>query len=314
MIKVVYNEKQVADPGKQPLENKGYTPSPSARKPLELAVALRLFRGVEFIEPLPLNIDDLKLCHDAKYVDDVMNLKTENGFGTISQSVVDSLPYTNGAMYTAAKVATKANPACALVSGFHHACYEGWKGHGWFCTFNGLMIAAMKLLAEGYERICIIDADMHHGNGTDDILDKLPHLREKIIHFSLGDWFDMPEDADDYMDCFLPGHTVDQYLGSNVKNTSSDKIQVLRPFAKPDLIIYQAGADVHIDDPYGGILNTDQIYERDRRMFSLAKDAGIPIAWNLAGGYQTDENGSIQKVLDLHLNTFKACEEVYGMN
>jgi uncharacterized Fe-S radical SAM superfamily protein PflX len=51
--------------------------------------------------------------------------------------------------------------------------------------------------------------------------------------------------------------------------------------------------------------------ERDRKMFTIAKELRIPLAWNLAGGYQVEENGSIQKVIDLHLNTFKVCQEVY---
>lgn len=53
--------------------------------------------------------------------------------------------------------------------------------------------------------------------------------------------------------------------------------------------------------------------ERDRRMFCIAKDLNIPIAWNLAGGYQIDADGSFRKVIDLHMNTFLAAKEVYGL-
>mgnify|MGYP006274318785 CR=1 FL=1 len=295
MINVIYNEKQVADPGKQTLEQRGYTPSPSAKKPMELAEQLVGRKSIIFIDPIPVSIEDIKLVHDSDYVDGIFSLKLENGFGTISQSVVDSLPYTNGAMYTAAKTAAVYSPSCALVSGFHHAMYHGWKGHGWFCTFNGLMITAAKLLSEGMRRICIIDADMHWGNGTDNILIAKPDL--KIIdHLSLGAMFEDSSQQDKYLKVFDENNIIDNMLE-----------------LKPDLIIYQAGADVHIDDPYGGVLTTDQIFERDLRMFSLAKKHKIPICWNLAGGYQVDEKGSIQKVLDIHLNTFEACEKVYGL-
>ena len=94
MIKVVYNEKQVADPGKQTLELQGYTPSPSAKKPMEVAQQLRSRKNIEFVDPVALSIEDIKLVHDPEYVDGIFSLKLENGFGTISQSVVDSLPYT----------------------------------------------------------------------------------------------------------------------------------------------------------------------------------------------------------------------------
>ncbi len=80
---------------------------------------------------------------------------------------------------------------------------------------------------------------------------------------------------------------------------------------RPDVIIYQAGADVHINDPYGRILTTEQMFVRDSSMFAIAKDLKIPLAWNLAGGYQIDTDGSIQKVIELHLNTFRACQQIY---
>ena len=50
---------------------------------------------------------------------------------------------------------------------------------------------------------------------------------------------------------------------------------------------------------------------RDATIFKLAKEAGIPLAWNLAGGYQRDPDGGISKVVDLHLNTFRAAIEAH---
>jgi acetoin utilization deacetylase AcuC-like enzyme len=62
---------------------------------------------------------------------------------------------------------------------------------------------------------------------------------------------------------------------------------VVRGFAGYDLLLYQAGADPHIDDPLGGFLTTDELAERDRIVFSVAKEIGIPVVWNLAGGSAT---------------------------
>lgn len=296
-IGVVYSPKQVADPGVQAVEGKGWTPSPSARKPHEIAAALQGLDEIKFIEPEPVSIDDIKACHDPAYVDGVMSLQLENGFGTISQSVVDSLPYTNGAMYTAAKLARTDFPTCALVAGFHHACYEGWKGHGHFCTFNGLVIAARKLIQEGMPRVAIIDCDMHIGNGTENILcrSEFAPYTDRIVHMTFGKYYGYPNQAKKYLEELAVNGRVHQMLYKT----------------KPSVIIYQAGVDVHVDDPYGGVLTTFEMYERDRRMFSIANWLGIPIAWDLAGGYQIDSDGSIQKVIDLHLNTFAACNEVY---
>lgn len=294
MIKVFYTDKQAVDQGDQGFSN-GIIKSPSAQKPAQIAEALKDFPNIEFIEPHPITRNDIKLCHDAKYVDDIMDLKEENGFANKSKEVSESLLYTNGAQYEAAKAATNENPTCALVSGFHHAGYKRWKGLGYFCTFNGLMIAATKLIAENnVKKIAIIDCDMHWGNGTDNILKYMPNISSSILHVSFGKHFHSPKDSDNYME--------------KMKGLSSDIYEF-----KPDLIIYQAGADVHINDPYGGVLTTEEMFERDKIMFSIAKDNNIPITWNLAGGYQLDEDGSCSKVIKLHLNTFEACKEVYGI-
>ncbi len=75
---------------------------------------------------------------------------------------------------------------------------------------------------------------------------------------------------------------------------------------KPGVIIYQAGADAHCEDPLGGILTTEELMERDRKVFEIARDLGVGIAWTLAGGYQKDSDGGISKVVEIHLNTFRA--------
>ena len=296
-MKVFYSPKQVVDQGEQNLA--GIIKSPSAMKPKYIAEAIKDFTYIELVEPNPVIIDDLKLCHEASYVDNVMNLVVENGFGCKSKEVNASLLYTNGAMLDAARAATANSPSCALVSGFHHAGYHGWKGLGYFCTFNGLIITAMKLLQEHMSKITIIDCDMHWGNGTDNILSCKPELYRQIKHITFGKVFHSSNDADEYLNEL----TVDE---------NGCVYSELAEY-KPDVILYQAGADVHVNDPYGGIFNTEQIYERDLRIFRIAKSLNIPIAWNLAGGYQIEEDGSIDKVIEIHLNTFKACQEVYGL-
>lgn len=289
MINVFFSDKLTVDQGDQ-----GFGPrvikSPSAMKPKLVAEAIKGIDGVTFTEPTPVDWEDFKLAHDSSYVDGIKNLTIENGFGNISQAVNDTLPYTTGAMYDAAKAATVETPCCALVSGFHHAAYKRWRGFGYFCTFNGLVVAARKL----HERVMIIDCDMHFGNGTEDCLKELGKsgVADSIFHYSFGKYFSQPSDADDYLNMLLKNGPIYGAL----KDCSITKI------------IYQSGADVHVDDPYGGVLTTEQMYERDRRVFEMARDLEIPIAWNLAGGYQTP----VEKVIDLHVQTFKACKEING--
>lgn len=291
-IPVIYSPKQVSDSGS--------IISPSGHKPAEMVKHLQARPNskfeIEFLEPVPLDARDFIRAHKESYVRDILTLRIPNGFGTISKSVCDSLPYTNGAMYTAAKAATPDAPACALVSGFHHAGWDNCSERlGLFCTFNGLVISALKLIEEdGLKKVSIIDADMHWGNGTDEILGKLSESRRQAIHhFTFGKHFTKPIHADRYLPAF---NVVEQELS----------------LFKPDLVLYQSGADTHKNDPSGGILTTSQMFQRDYRMFSIAKKLRIPLAWDLAGGYQKGPDGNIDKVLRLHYNTFRACAMVHG--
>jgi acetoin utilization deacetylase AcuC-like enzyme len=173
-----------------------------------------------------------------------------------------------------------------------------------FCTFNGLMIASAKLLVEHskhFKKIAIIDCDAHYGNGTDDILDHLPEFSDSIYHYTFGKKFPDRHGRTPYT--FAEGN---KYI-EEFPYVERDLVEF-----KPDLVIYQAGADPHINDPYGGILTTEQMYIRDLKMFSICNRLNIPIAWNLAGGYQVGLDGDISKVIELHLNTLKAAISVYG--
>ena len=75
-----------------------------------------------------------------------------------------------------------------------------------------------------------------------------------------------------------------------------------------DIVLYQAGADPHVDDPFGGYLTTSQMRRRDKLVFETANKLGVPLVWNLAGGYQQP----IDKVLELHNNTLEECIRAYG--
>lgn len=179
--------------------------------------------------------------------------------------------------------------AIAPCSGFHHAGYDFASS---FCTFNGLMVTAAVLLEEGKVRkIGILDCDQHWGNGTQDIIDRL-HLGDRVVHYTPCRAFARPQRAEAFL-AMLP--------------------QLLMAFADCDLVLYQAGADPHINDPLGGWLTTEQLYRRDARVFDSLRKMSIPVAWNLAGGYQRDADGTIRPVLTIHDNTLHAFAESCGV-
>jgi acetoin utilization deacetylase AcuC-like enzyme len=266
--------------------------SPSSKKPaLVVAEWRKKFPGKVNLCGVPAaTVEDFALAHDIDFVRDTLSCTIPNGFNNKDTKVAASLPYTTGSMVTAAKyllMSEEAGVAVSPTSGFHHAAYNRSMG---FCTFNGLMVTTVKLLKEGLaKKVGILDCDFHYGNGTDDIIAKL-NLDESVVHFTAGADYTSPQMAQRFMDR-LP--------------------KVLEDFVGRDILLYQAGADAHKDDPFGGLLTDEQLYRRDKMVFEFCKAQKLPVVWNLAGGYQVAPDGSIQKVLDIHNNTFRAMVEVY---
>ena len=258
--------------------------SPSAAKPAKVMEAwLKEWPDLEVASFDPIRKEDLYAVHDRHYVDDVFALSTVNGFGTYDPKVNASLLYTCGSLVAATKhVMDHGGVAVSPTSGFHHA---GYASGGGYCTFNGLALAAVIAANDGH-RVAIIDCDYHYGNGTAEILRTIPSAN--IKHESFGAKFHHPEQGGEYLS-YLYGMWVKGY------------------FDDVDVILYQAGADVHVDDPLGGVLTTEQMQERDRIMFQCAHQHGIPLVFNLAGGYLSDSAGTSAPVIALHSNTMRAC-------
>ena len=264
--------------------------SPSPGKP-EAVVRDWLASGlpIEVRDFAAATRQDLYRAHDRAYVDGVLELRIANGFGNRSPEIARSLLFTSGAMLAAAEEALiNRCVAVAPVSGFHHA---GFDDGGGYCTFNGLVVTAMALRAAGLaERIGILDLDQHWGNGTADIIDVIS--LDYIEHYSAGAEYSHPQQAAEFL----------RRLPS-----------IVQRFRRCDVLLYQAGADPHIDDPLGGWLTTNELARRDRIVFDTARDMALPVAWDLAGGYQRDRLGRIEPVLRIHRNTMRACAASFAM-
>lgn len=258
--------------------------SPSAMKPKPVVAAWELAgMPIERRPVVPATLDDLSLAHDAAFVSSLLACKIPNGFGNRQEDVARSLPFTSGAMLCAARAALESGIACAPTSGFHHA---GVASAIMFCSFNGLMVSALRLLREKrVNRVLVLDCDYHYGNGTDEIIEHLGFASE-IENATFGRWYHSKSHARLYL----------EELGRTVAR-----------FPDFDLILYQAGADVHVNDPLGGVLDSEQMRRRDRVVFEAAAAARVPLAWNLAGGYQVP----ISKVVRLHLATMEECSRAY---
>ena len=280
-LAVFYDERQVAElPGNL---------SPSSGTPKHVVADWQACGAPIGIHPVtPVTRNDLVRAHAPEFVDEILSCQRENGFGNRSAEVAAALPFTSGSLLGAARHALAHGVACSPTSGFHHAMHDEAMG---FCTFNGLMVAAHALQADGAARtIGILDLDVHYGNGTDDIIRRTQF--QPVVHYTLGAG---RRSTPDRMMRGLPG--------------------VCELFAECDIVLYQAGADLWAHDPlcdpmYG--LSLEQLAERDRIVFEWAARSGVPIAWNLAGGYSRDDTGSIEPVLRIHRQTVVACCRAFG--
>jgi acetoin utilization deacetylase AcuC-like enzyme len=281
-LKVFYDDRQTVK------NNPSF--SPSAGKPAVVVEEWQR-RGYDFsIEPVtPVSRDDFVLVHDRKHVNEILDCKRVNGFNNKSPEVAASLHWTTGSLLSAAEHAlTSGVNTCSPTSGFHHA--QSWQVAG-FCTFNGLMVTAMKLLDRlpANQKFGILDIDMHYGDGTAQIIKC--HKVEHVRHYTFGG-------AEPLSEFWKGGPAADEWVAKLPG--------IVEAFADCAVVIYQAGADPHMEDPFGGALTNEQLRERDRIVFTTLKRLGVPVAWNLAGGYQQP----LQKVLDIHNATMEECLKV----
>lgn len=234
----------------------------------------------------PYTAIDFEEAHHREYVRGVLKNVAPNGFNTIDPEITNSLLYSNAGHWAAAKyVLENGGVACSATQGFHHAHFED--GYG-YCTFNGLMITAMKSLRNGAANVLIIDGDGHYGDGTEDVLDHLM-VRGRVTHVTRPD-MGRPIQAD-----------------WNAAMWQSFAKGLIRS-SKAGIILYQAGADAWDQDPYGaGYLSKEGLAARDRGIFTAAREAGVPLVWNLAGGYAKN----MQDTIDIHLQTLAISNEVY---
>jgi acetoin utilization deacetylase AcuC-like enzyme len=168
----------------------------------------------------------------------------------------------------------------------HHATTGRAMG---FCLFNNVAIAAQHALASGAQRVLIVDWDVHHGNGTNDIF----FARDDVLFCSIHQWPLYPGTGRDSEVGAGPGEGFTVNLP--VPGGSGDAVfvslleHVVRPLARsfsPDLVLVSAGYDAHADDPLAGCVVTDAGYAAmSACVRAMADELGVPLGIVLEGGY-----------------------------
>jgi acetoin utilization deacetylase AcuC-like enzyme len=283
-----------------------------------VAEQLQRRREIKIVPPSPVALRDLLRVHTREYVTaietGVPRPLAESQKFPWSPQLFPSVCLTNGGVLAAAAKALDERVAGALASGFHHAFADHGEG---FCTFNGLVIALEALRSEGrIQSAAILDLDLHYGNGTaslvtsrpwikalsiygNDYADNVPYRDVNVLHHSDGNnHLSIP---------ILPSHDD----GALLQRLLEKHLPWLMAGSRPDILLFQAGADPLRDDPYSPLnLDDRNLLLRDKTVFAFAQSHDIPLAWVLAGGYSPD----LTKVVNVHVNTALACLEVYNFS
>jgi len=274
----------------------------------ERCLAEGVLRPEDLVEPPAAAWDELALAHDADYLERVGQGRLEPleqrriGFPW-SPEMVERSRRSVGATIAAAGAAIADarsagwGVAVNLAGGTHHA----HAGHGeGFCVFNDAAVATRVLQRDGaVARVAILDLDVHQGNGTAAIFATDPSVFTLSVHGARNFPF---RKARSTLDVELPDRADDETFLAAVETYVP---QVLAEF-RPDLAIYLAGADPFEDDRFGRLgVSKAALAERDRLTLALCREAGVPVAVAMAGGYARDTEDTV----DIHVRTIRLAAE-----
>ena len=235
----------------------------------------------------------LKKVHGSDYIESVKNSFPSSGLKFLDGDTIIS-PGSKKATYDAVGSIIKAvdgvetkkfkNAFCAVRPPGHHS--EKNKAMG-FCIFNNAAIGAQYLIEKyNYNRIAIIDFDVHHGNGTQDIF----YNNKKVLYISTHQYPFYPgTGSENEKGKFNNIFNIPLPAGTSSENYFEAYNHVLKKIDqfRPEFLIFSAGFDAHQDDPLAQFkLKSGDFYEITRRTLLTAnKYINKKVVSILEGGY-----------------------------
>jgi acetoin utilization deacetylase AcuC-like enzyme len=253
---------------------------------------------LEHLKARAATVEELLLCHTAEYVESAkadieagaVSLRT--GDTDVSERSYDAALFAAGGVMAAADAVVSgrvSNAFCVVRPPGHHATRD--RGMG-FCIFNNIAVAARYLQKQhGIGNVLIVDWDVHHGNGTQDIFYDEP----RVFYFSTHQWPFYPgtgtvsetgegKGKGSTLNCPLPS-------GSGRKEVVGAFKQKLLPAMKvfkPDFVLISAGFDARHEDLIGNMVLSDGDFgELTEILLQLASEySGGRVVSVLEGGYR----------------------------
>jgi acetoin utilization deacetylase AcuC-like enzyme len=247
-------------------------------------------------DPRRVTRDELLLVHTEDYVDRFdrgeLTRDEERRLGfPWSAALVERSYRAAGGTLEAATHACAHGIAMNLAGGTHHAFPDHGEG---FCVFNDVGIAIRALQRAGsIDRAAVIDLDVHQGNGTHAVFDG----DDSVFTFSMHGGKNYPfRKIPGQLDVELADGTGDdQYL-----SLLSESLPRVIASARPELVVYLAGADPHVHDKLGRLaLSFEGLARRDSMVIDQCREVGLPVVVTVAGGY----GASIDETVRIHVET-----------
>ncbi len=262
---------------------------------IEAALGEIGWAGLERVEAPAASREQLERVHTDELIDRIERISAEGG-GSIDLDTVASahsheaaLRAAGGAADAAARLLAGEAPFafCGTRPPGHHAERNTPMG---FCLFNHAAVAAAHALAEcNAQRVLILDWDVHHGNGTEEIFARSP----EVLYVSIHQWPLYPGTgaAEFTGEGEGEGYTLNLPVppGSGSEEFVGLLRDVVAPRARefrPGLLIVSAGYDAHRDDPLAScMVDTDAYGEMAAIVKELGEEVGAPVLVCLEGGY-----------------------------
>src|SRR5258708_16957000 len=251
------------------------TPSGHPERPQRVELAFKYLEGLRWLErdglvqllPRAATIDEMAAVHERAYIEEVEELSQKAAErGGILALGTDT--YVSGKSYEAALKAAGSpltaidailkdeihNAFCLVRPPGHHAVAEASMG---FCIFNNVAVAARYVMDQyGLERVMIIDYDVHHGNGTQEMFYNDP----RVLYFSIhqAPFYPGTGLSDERGAGAGLGTTINVPLPATTGYETYEPVfrQVMAPAAErfdPQLLLVSAGFDAHWKDPLSGM-------------------------------------------------------------
>ncbi len=271
---------------------------PERIRAIERELDSRQWLGYEREQAPAVSRAVLESVHPPEYVEAIAQL-SERGGGMLDADTIASRGSFGAALHAAggavravdALLGGEAAPAfCALRPPGHHA--EPARAMG-FCIFNNVAIAARHALdGHGLERVLVLDWDVHHGNGTNDIF----YASDEVLYASIHESPLYPGtgaltesgagDGEGYtVNLPVPGGSGHEEWLALVQHLV---VPIARAYA-PGIVLISAGFDAHRDDPLASCALTEETFAAmAAAMRSLADELGVPLGVVLEGGYDLE--------------------------